>query len=639
MSINELLATLTANNVQLALKDGQLVVQGNRQALTDAALVAQLREHKPALLAMLERGEYVATRQGAVEVPENRIPPGCTRITPAMLSLVELDQATIDRLVAAIPGGAANVQDIYPLAPLQQGMLFHHASAGEHDPYVMQAPFVFASRERVAAFTQALQGVIDRHDILRTSVHWKDFDQPLQVVWRKAELRVTQLAEGEAPEAGFDLAQAPLIRLQCQPEAADGRVRATLQFHHVALDHSALDVVRHEMLAFLLGQPQQLGRPVPFRNHVAQALLGVSEAEHEAFFRDMLGTIDEATLAYGLGDVQGDGAALDEQRLPLDPALCQGLRNQARAQGVSVASLFHLAWARVLGVLTGRDQVVFGTVLMGRLVGAEAADRALGIFINTLPFSVDLARSNLPTAVKATHQRLSTLMRHEHAPLALAQRCSGVAAPTPLFNTLLNYRHSVHAGSAEVLRSGWAGIEIVHSAEATNYPLVVSVDDLGSGFSLTVQAVPGVDGRLVCQLLQVVLAQLAEALEHAPATSLHSLVALPEDERERVLRQFNDTLRDYPRDSAVHGMFETHASLNPEALAVVHGQQRWSYAQLEAQANRLARCLVELGVQPGDRVALLLPRSFDLLAAQLAVSKCAAVFVPLDGNAPVERQA
>ncbi|QVM89273.1 amino acid adenylation domain-containing protein [Pseudomonas entomophila] len=639
MSINELLATLTANNVQLALKDGQLVVQGNRQALTDAALVAQLREHKPALLAMLERGEYVATRQGAVEVPENRIPPGCTRITPAMLSLVELDQANIDRLVAAIPGGAANVQDIYPLAPLQQGMLFHHASAGEHDPYVMQAPFVFASRERVAAFTQALQGVIDRHDILRTSVHWKDFDQPLQVVWRKAELRVTQLAEGEAPEAGFDLTQAPLIRLQCQPEQADGRVRATLQFHHVALDHSALDVVRHEMLAFLLGQPQQLGRPVPFRNHVAQALLGVSEAEHEAFFRDMLGPLDEATLAYGLGDVQGDGAALDEQRLSLDPALCQGLRNQARAQGVSVASLFHLAWARVLGMLAGRDQVVFGTVLMGRLVGAEAADRALGIFINTLPFSVDLASSDLPTAVKATHQRLSTLMRHEHAPLALAQRCSGVAAPAPLFNTLLNYRHSVHAGSEEALRSGWAGIEIVHSAEATNYPLVVSVDDLGSGFSLTVQAVPGVDGRLVCQLLQVVLAQLAEALAHAPATPLYSLVALPAEERERVLRLFNDTRREYPCDRAVHAVFEAHAGFNPEALAVVHGQQRWSYAQLGVQANRLARCLVEHGVQPGDRVALLLPRSFDLLAAQLAVSKCAAVFVPLDGNAPVERQA
>ncbi|MEW9682768.1 amino acid adenylation domain-containing protein [Pseudomonas sp. TE50-2] len=639
MSINELLATLAANNVQLALKDGQLVVQGNRQALSDAALVARLREHKPALLGMLERGEYVAVRHGSVEVPENRIPVDCARITPAMLSLVELDQASIDQLVEGVPGGAANVQDIYPLVPLQQGMLFHHASAGDHDPYMMQARFVFASSARVEAFAQALQGVIDRHDILRTSVHWKTLETPVQMVWRKARLRVTQLAEGQLPDSGFDLTQAPLIRLQCQAAEVDGRVHATLQFHHVAMDHSALDVVRHEMLAFLLGESGQLGRPVPFRNHVAQALLGVSQAEHEAFFREMLGGVDAPTLAYGLADVQGDGAALSEHVLNLDLTLCHELRAQARSQGVSVASLFHLAWARVLGGLTGRDQVVFGTVLMGRLQGAEGTDRALGIFINTLPLRVDLDGADLACAIKATHQRLSTLMRHEHAPLALAQRCSGVAAPTPLFNALLNYRHSAVSGSEAVLRAGWAGIEIMHAAEATNYPLVVSVDDLGSGFSLTLQTVAPVDGGLVCQLFQGVLAELAQALESAPGTPLQQLFALPAQERERVVRQFNATARDYPRDLAVHRLFEARAANSPDALAVVHGPRRWSFAQLEAQANRLACYLLEQGVRAGDRVALLLPRSFDLLAAQLAVSKCAAIYVPLDGNAPVERQA
>ena len=178
MSINQLLATLTAKNVQLALKDGQLAVQGNRQALTDAALVAQLREHKPALVAMIERGEYVAVRQGAVQVPAHLIAPGCTRITPQMLNLIDLDQDTLDGIVACIPGGAANVQDIYPLAPLQQGMLFHHASATDSDPYVMQARFVFASEARLQAFAEALRGVIARHDILRTSVHWEGLETP-----------------------------------------------------------------------------------------------------------------------------------------------------------------------------------------------------------------------------------------------------------------------------------------------------------------------------------------------------------------------------------------------------------------------------------------------------------------------------
>ncbi|MBC7211153.1 MAG: hypothetical protein H5U33_13240, partial [Pseudomonas sp.] len=191
-----------------------------------------------------------------------------------------------------------------------------------------------------------------------------------------------------------------------------------------------------------------------------------------------------------------------------------------RSQGVSVASLFHLAWARVLGGLTGRDQVVFGTVLMGRLQGAEATDRALGIFINTLPLRVDLNDADLACAIKATHQRLSTLMRHEHAPLALAQRCSGVAAPSPLFNALLNYRHSAASGSEAVLRAGWAGIEIVHAAEATNYPLTLSVDDFGEAFRLTLLASPEVPARRVCAYLEQTLRSLLAATPMMPARKI-----------------------------------------------------------------------------------------------------------------------
>ncbi|MDH0301929.1 MULTISPECIES: non-ribosomal peptide synthetase [unclassified Pseudomonas] len=633
MSINELLATLAANNVQLALKDGQLAVQGNRQALTDAALVTQLREHKPALLALLASGAYVAARQGAVEVPANRIPADCTRISPELLSLVDLDQASIDRVVAAVPGGAANVQDIYPLLPLQQGMLFHHASAGEHDPYVMQARFVFASDDRVQAFAEALQGVIERHDILRTSVHWKDIETPVQVVWRRAELCVTQLSAGQTPVAGFDLTKAPLIRLQCQAAEMDGSVHATLQFHHLAMDHSALEVVRHEMLAFLLGDGAGLGRPVPFRNHVAQALLGVGEAEHEAFFRDMLSSVDEPTLAYGLSDVKGDGAALNEHALDLDLPLCQALRGQARAQGVSVASLFHLAWARVLGGLTGRDQVVFGTVLMGRLLGAEATDRALGIFINTLPLRVDLDGAGLAVAIKATHQRLSSLMRHEHAPLALAQRCSGVAAPTPLFNALLNYRHSAPSGSEAARRAGWAGIEIVHAAEATNYPLTLSVDDFGEAFRLTLLASPEVPAQRVCAYLEQALRSLLEG----SVDEVRALPMLPPQERAQLLEGFNHTAGRAVTAGTLHRRIEAIAQAHPDATASTCLGQALSYAELNRRANALAHHLIALGVRPDDRVAVLARRGLDTLAGLLAVLKAGAGYVPVDPAHPDER--
>ena len=147
----------------------------------------------------------------------------------------------------------------------------------------------------------------------------------------------------------------------------------------------------------------------------------------------------------------------------LPQGLNDRLRGQARRIGVSLASLCHLAWGQVLARTSGREDVVFGTVLFGRMQAGEGADRALGLFINTLPVRLDLDETGVEDSVRQTHQQLADLLRHEHASLALAQRCSGVAAPAPLFSALLNYRHNslrrtpCRTTAADLRRSsGWA---------------------------------------------------------------------------------------------------------------------------------------------------------------------------------------
>lgn len=235
------------------------------------------------------------------------------------------------------------------------------------------------------------------------------------------------------------------MRIVYAEDPAQQRVVAIILFQHLILDHTAMEVVGREMRAFMFDQADRLGTPMPYRNYVAQARLGASEQEHETFFRDMLGDIDEPTLPFGLHDVQGDGGDIEEAQQAVDAGLTLRLREQARQLGVSPASLMHLAWAQVLGVLANRRDVVFGTVLLGRLQGGEGADRTLGVFINTLPLRVDVSEG-VQSAVKTTHARLTALLAHEHAPLALAQRCSAVSG-APLFSALLNYRHTV-AGAA-----------------------------------------------------------------------------------------------------------------------------------------------------------------------------------------------
>ncbi|OEC49736.1 non-ribosomal peptide synthetase [Pseudomonas sp. AP42] len=585
-----------------------------------------------------------------IVVPANGIPAGCTQITPAMLSLVQLTPEVIARIVASVPGGAANIQDIYPLAPLQEGILYHHISAEQGDPYLLQSRMAFDTAERLHAFMGALQQVVARHDILRTAVVWEGLDSPVQVVWRDAKLVVQEVmldpAGGDvmaqlhgrfdARHYRLDITQAPLLRMVYAQDPAHNRVAAILLFHHLALDHTAMEVVGQEMRAFMFNQAQDLPAAAPFRNYVAQARLGVSVAQHEQFFRDMLAEVDEPTLPFGLQDVQGDGRAIEEAQVHLEAGLAQRVRQQARQLGVSAASLMHLAWAQVLGLVSGRDEVVFGTVLMGRLQAGEGADRALGMFINTLPLRVDVA-AGTTQAVKATHARLSALLGHEHASLALAQRCSGVPTSTPLFSALLNYRHS---NSGEMARDGhgiWEGVQLLGGEERSNYPLTLSVDDLGAGFGLSVLAVPQIGAQRLCDYILSAVEQLIVTLETAPNSALRQLPILPAAERDTVLREFNATAHDFPHGQTLHGAFEVQAERQPHRIAVQQGSEALTYQQLNQRANQLAHHLLELGVQADDRVALCCRRGPQMLVGLLGILKAGAGYVPIDPAYPAER--
>ncbi|MGQ6659117.1 amino acid adenylation domain-containing protein, partial [Serratia sp. IR-2025] len=585
--------------------------------------------------------------QQEVSVPANAILPGCVAITPEMLPLATLSQPEIDAVVAQVPGGVANVQDIYALSPLQEGILFHHLLAERGDPYQLSAVLRFDSRARLDAWLAAMQQVIDRHDILRTAFITQGVSSPVQVVWRKAELSLRELrlnpAEGEIGSrltAVFDprrvrpdLTRAPLLSFVAA-QGEEGSWCVLQQWHHLIGDHSTLAVMQEEINLILAGRGDELAKAPPFRNAVAQARLGVSKAEHEQFFRTMLADIDEPSLPFGLSDVHGEGRDISTAHLALPHALNQQLRRQARRLGVSLASLCHLAWAQVLARATGRDEVVFGTVLLGRMQAGDGAERALGLFINTLPLRLDVNEVGAESAVLQAHIRLSGLLAHEHAPLALAQRCSGVAAGTPLFSALLNYRHN--SGEDTALPTG---VTLLDSQERTNYPFVLSVEDGGDSLGLTAQVRQPIEAQRVCGYMAQALSALAQALEQAPQTPVCELEVMPDEEYALQLCRWNHTAEAYPADTCVHELFEQQARQTPQAIALIQDAQRLSYAQLNARANRLAHRLIERGVQPGDRVAVRLARSIELVCAQLAVIKAGAAYVPIDPQLPAARQA
>ena len=638
MTTAELMAKLKKADVHLSVVKDELVIRGRNQLLS-TDLLAEIREHKLSLLEFLRDEESNPGKDNGRPDSQELIP------------LVELTKAEIEEIAKSVPGGAVNVQDVYPLAPLQEGFFFHHLLGGEGDTYLGRFLFSFDTRTRLDRYLTALQAVVDRNDILRTAVLWEGLHTPVQVVWRKAQLHIEEVeidpSSGDAGDQLYarfdprrlriDIRQAPLLRLYIAYDRAKNQWLMLMLQHHLVGDHTTLNVMQDEIKSYLLGREDRLPKPLPFRNLVAQVRHGVSQQEHDDFFREMLGDVDEPTTPFGLHEVLGDGSGIEEAHLDLPDHLALRLRASARRLRVSPASLFHVAWAQVLAKASGRANVVFGTVLFGRMQGGEGADRVLGLFINTLPVRINVGKETVAASVGRTHVLLAELMRHEHASLVLAQRCSGLPTSAPLFSSILNYRYVSEQVLSEESLQAWEGIKKLRFEERTNYPLMFSVNDHGRGFSLDAQAPVSVGPMRVCEFMRTALESLADALDAVPSTAAHSIEVLPASERHQLLYEWNDTKVDYSAHENLCELFEAQVRKNPNVVSVVFGDASLSYAELDKRANQLAHHLKRLGIGPEMLVGVCLERSLDMVVAVLAILKAGAAYVPLDPAFPENR--
>ncbi len=476
-------------------------------------------------------------------IPVNSILPGTNRITPDLLPLIHLSQAEIDHILTTVEGGAGNIQDIYPLTPLQEGMYFHSRLQKNGDSYMSRHLFAVDSLARADIFTAALRSVIERHDMLRTSIVWGPLPEPVQVVWRHGALMVEQLDFHEnngliadqlmnafPRQNRLDLARPPLLRIAL---AQDGeRWLMLLVSHHLIMDYTTLMVMLDEITAHIDGTFERLPAPVPFRNFIAQLHERNKSGSSEPFFCEMLGDINNPTAPFGLLDVNGDGSTIVESHRELSNDLTLQLRAVARHFSATPAAICHLAWALLLSRCCNQKDIVFGTVLTGRMHGGAGVERAVGIFINTLPLRLTCDAQTVAETLRLTQHRLLALIRHEYASLSMAQRCSAVPASIPLFTSLLNYRHTAKKNDATF---HFEGVELLrHTEGESNYPVCLSIDDFGEGLDLTVQIDVSIDPEWICSIMHSTLELLVKALEEAPDTPLSELELFTPEEKQTV---------------------------------------------------------------------------------------------------------
>ncbi|WP_254623733.1 non-ribosomal peptide synthase/polyketide synthase [Myxococcus sp. CA033] len=574
------------------------------------------------------------------------------RYTPADFPLARLTQATQDRV---LPPGLP-VEDVYPLSALQQGMLFQSLMAPGSGVYVTQFGWTFGARIDLGHFRRAWETVVERHAPLRTAFVWEGLDEPLQVVsprvalpWEELDWRGLtpdeQKARFDALMAsdrvrGFDLRQSPLMRLTVV-KLDDGLHRVLWSSHHLLMDGWSLGLVFKELFASYdaasKGQRPALGAAPAYRDFISW-LREDPTAHSEAHWREALQGFTAPTPLPGarLPDTKDAPYAQGERGLLLSAETTQALHAYARQHQLTANTVLQGAWALVLARYSGEGDVIFGTTVSGRAADVPGIEHMVGLFINTLPLRSRL-EPDMPVVawLASQHAQMQALNQHEHASLARIQAWSDVPRGQPLFQSLYVFENypvddAVYSGGSDFQ------VRDLASAEQSDVPFVAIVLP---GPRLELRLVYDTQ-RFETPALERVLRHWAAALESMlaqPQALLSSLSLVTQEERERVLVEWNRTQRDYPRDAGVHQLFAEQAARTPDAIAVESTTGTLTYRELDERSNQLAHHLRTLGVTPGTRVALCLERSLELPVGLLGILKAGAAFVPLDPAYPAER--
>ncbi|WP_284117640.1 non-ribosomal peptide synthase/polyketide synthase [Streptomyces fragilis] len=576
--------------------------------------------------------------------------PGAGGRTPSDFPLAGLDQAAVDRLV----GDGRGVEDIWPLTPLQEGMLFHRLAGDADDVYVDQAALLLRGVADPKAFALAWQRVTDRTPALRTSVVWEDVPRPLQIVHRDVEVPIAHLDWRDTAPAdrerllrewcerdlarGVDLATAPLMRLT-MIRLPDAELRLVWTSHHLILDGwslaQVLTEVCEEYAALTTGAESRPPVRRPFGDYVRLLAEQDAGAARDHWRGVLAGFATPTPLPADRPQDrtrQARSAAVHTTALSED--LSERLARTARTAGLTLGTVVQGAWALLLSRYAAEDDVVFGTTVSGRPDDLPGAESMVGMFINTLPTRVRVdPRRPAADWLRTLQQEQAEARRYAAVSLAELTSLSDVPPGSPLFHSMVAFENYPF----DEARTATSGVRLaeVDSRDATNYPLVLRAYQ-GGRIGFDVAHDPGLFDeatvRALAGRLRLLLASMADGLDRP----LRDLPWTTPEERRSLIAGADGGGRQRPAETLVD-LFEAQAARTPDAPAVTWAGEHLDYATLDARAGRLAHRLAEAGARPETFVALALPRGADQVVAILAVLKTGAAYLPVDPQVPDER--
>ena len=549
-----------------------------------------------------------------------------------------------------------NIEDFYPLSPMQQGMLFHSLYAPESGVYVEQLSCTLRGDLDVLAFERAWQRTVERHPILRTAFVGEGLKEPVQLVHRRVTLSLKQQDWRGLDRAGqkarlqtflqterrrgFKLSAPPLMRLALM-RTAEQTHDFVWTHHHILLDGWSLPLLLQEVFALYetlrRSQDISLEPPRPYRDYIVW-LKQQNLAEAETFWQKTLqGFAAPTPLVVDRGlDGQDEQYADQEIRLPANETA--ELRALARQHQLTLNTLVQGAWSLLLSRYSGEKDVVFGATVSGRPPDLPGSEFMIGLFINTLPVRVRVPPGEpLLSWLKQLQAHQVELRGYEYSPLVQIQGWSDVPRDQPLFKSILVFENYPTSTSVQTHEASLE-IQDIHSIEQTNFPLTIVA---GAEKEMLLRIVYDTHlfeddtiGRMLGHLQT-----LLQGMAANPERRLSELPLLTQTERQQLLTAWNTTRAEYPHDRCAHELFEAQVERTPDAIAVILQQDHLTYRDLNRRANQLAHYLQKLGVGPETLVGICVDRSLEMIVGLLGVLKAGGAYVPLDPIYPWERLA
>ena len=541
----------------------------------------------------------------------------------------------------------------YELTPLQWGLAFQSLKAVGSGHYLEQAVVTLAETDPTA-LRAAWRLVTDRHEVLRSRLDLRGTEQAHQEVLPSVEvpLKLHDLEGVSSPEAehqierylaedaalGFDLSQAPLIRLALFRLSAD-EARLVWTYHHTILDATGRFLVLEEVFeaydALRRGEEPTFEASEPFRSYV-EFLRGRDHESDRAFWSEQLRGYTGVDLPAMAAEASEDERAHGRWAVWLSDDVRHAVAACAKRQGVSLGTLLHAAWALLIGRYTASEDVVFGATRAGRRT-VPGGETMVGLLMNTLPVRVRMPPdARVGPWLADLDQLRKTVYPHEHTPLGGIQSTSGLPPGTPLFETVFDLKPYLEGERLSGSSTSWEHRHLEVRGR-THYALTAMFEAGADAHRLTLLYQTSRFGsdaiRRLAEQYQVLLGALVSDLDRR----LVDLPLLGEGEEETLLELWGTASPSPESDRTLANLFEEQVERDPEAVAIASGEAALTYRQLSVRSSRLSHRLKALGVGPGAVVGVCLEPSRKMMISVLGVVRAGAAYLPLDPSDPSER--